>query len=303
MTMIHIKEIQELLDANSENVICKDFCLLPSKIASYIDTVAKCNEEYGYVLIGVEITANGYSVCGINTSVNFEGIFQNAVKQSIIKTEIEQQLCNINNKKIWAIKVKTCKLKNTKDEIKHILMNTIMKDIYVACIKLQGNSLYYSASEDQRNDYVRDIMETYGYNVKDQTRRGLSPTGKAAGELDIFIQDAGFPVTIIEALNLKSLDATYLDKHIDKIYDYDTAGNSFNVILSYVTASNFEDFCNKYINHIKGHIYPYPLTGIEENYCVDDNSYSDIKLMLTKHNRNGKETLLVHICVRIGKSD
>lgn len=303
MTMIDIKEIQELLDTNSDNVICKKFCLLPSKIASYIDTVAKCNEEYGYVLIGVEITTNGYCVCGINTSVNFAGIFQNAVKQSIMKTEIEQQLCSINNNKIWAIKVKACKLQHTKSEKKNMSMEDIMKDLYITCIKLQGNSLYYLASEDQRNDYVRDIMETFGHNVKDQTRRGLSPNGKAAGELDIFIQDAGFPVTIIEALNLKSLDTTYLDKHIDKIYDYDTAGNSFNVILSYVTVSNFEDFWNKYIDHIKVHIYPYLLTGIEENYYVDDNAYSDIKVMLTKHNRNGKETLLVHIGVRLGKSN
>lgn len=301
MTMIDIKEIQQLLNTNSDNVICKKFCLFPSEIASYIDTVAKCNEEYGYILIGVEITANGYSVCGTNTSVNFAGIFQNAVKQSIIKTEVEQQLCSFNNKKIWAIKVKTCKLQNTKSKKKNISMENIIKDIYVGCIKLQGNSLYYSASEDQRNDYVRDIMETCGYNVKDQTRRGLSPTGKAAGEIDIFIQDEGFPITIIEALNLKSLDATYLDKHIDKIYDYDTSGNYFNVILSYVTVKNFEEFCNKYIEHIKSHSYPYPITGIEENYCVDANTYSDSKMILTKHNRSGKETLLVHICVRIGK--
>lgn len=299
--MIDVKEIQKLLEINSDNIICKNFCLFPSEIASYIDTVAKCNREYGYILIGVEIISNGYSVRGINTSVNFTGIFQNAVKQSIMKTEIEQQLCSINNKKIWAIKVKTCRVQDTKSEKKNMTMDNIIKDLYVACIKLQGNSLYYLASEDQRNDYIRDIMETCGYNVKDQTRRGLSPTGKAAGELDIFIQDAGFPITIIEALNLKSLDTTYLDKHINKVYDYDTAGNYFNVILSYVTVNNFEDFCNKYINHIKVHIYPYPLTGVEENYYVNDNTYSDIKLILTKHNRNGKETLLVHICVSIEK--
>ncbi|WP_297425655.1 hypothetical protein [Clostridium sp.] len=299
--MIDVKEIQKLLEINSDNIMCKNFCLFPSEIASYIDTVAKCDGEYGYILIGVEIISNGYSVCGINTSVNFTAIFQNAVKQSIMKTEIEQQLCSINNKKIWAIKVRTCRVQHTKSEKKNMTMDNIIKDLYVACIKLQGNSLYYLASEDQRNDYIRDIMETCGYNVKDQTRRGLSSTGKAAGELDIFIQDAGFPVTIIEALNLKSLDTTYLDKHINKIYDYDTAGNYFNVVLSYVTVINFEEFCNKYIDHIKAHIYPYSLTGIEENYCVDDNTYSDIKVMLTKHNRNGKETLLVHICVSIGK--
>lgn len=300
MTMINVKEIEALLDVKADNVICKKFCLFPSEIALYIDTVARSRDEYGYILIGAESTNDGYSICGINTTVNFTGILENAKKQLDIKLDIEQQLCNFDNKKIWVIKVKTYESLDINSDVKNETMNNILRDLYLACIKLQGNSFYYDATEDQRNDFVRDIMETTGHQVKDQTRRGLSAAGKAAGELDIFIHASGFPITIIEALNLSSLDRAYLDKHIDKVYNYDTAGNYFNIILSYVKVSNFQDFCSKYLKHIKEHTYPFLMIEIDENCCISDNEYSDIKIMMTKHNRNGKDTFLYHICVRIG---
>ena len=50
------------------------------------------------------------------------------------------------------------------------------------------------------------------YDVIDQTRRGISSTEKCAGEVDILIEEDGSPVTIIEALNLDSLNTHYLDR-------------------------------------------------------------------------------------------
>lgn len=58
-------------------------------------------------------------------------------------------------------------------------------------------------------------------------------------------------MTIIEALNLDSLDTNYLDRHLDKVYRYDTVGNVFNIILAYVRVVNFSKFCEKYFEHIK----------------------------------------------------
>lgn len=180
-----------------------------------------------------------------------------------------------------------------------VKMNEMLKQLLSACVKLQANAIYYNATEDQRNDYIRDILDTAGYDVKDQTRRGLSPSGKAAGEVDILIKEHGFPITIIEALNLDSLNKAYLDKHIDKIYNYDTAGNKFNIMLSYVTASNFIDFCDKYFEHIKKHKYPFAIQVSENNIVVEKCSFSDIKVMKTIHNRNGCETVLYHVCIWI----
>ncbi len=175
----------------------------------------------------------------------------------------------------------------------------IIKDLVSACIKLQANSIYYGASENQRNDFIRDLMETAGYDVKDQTRRGTSLSGKEAGEIDILIKEEQLPITIVEALNLSSMNTTYLNGHINKIYNYDTAGNEFNVLLVYVTANDFHAFCSKYIRHIREFSYPYPKITVED--ITEDFPYSDIVIFKTVLNRNNRETELYHICILLEK--
>ena len=178
---------------------------------------------------------------------------------------------------------------------------TILHDLLSACVKLQSNSTYYAISENQRNDYIRDLLKMAKYDVIDQTRRGVSTGGKCAGEVDILIEEEGMPVTIIEALNLDSLNTSYLDMHIDKIFNYDTVGNMFNIVLSYVSVSDFSKFCEKYFKHIEEHQYFYPVISVDDSFETEDFSYSDIRVMQTVHNRNGCETALYHVCVLIGK--
>lgn len=147
---------------------------------------------------------------------------------------------------------------------------------------------------------LREVQSYKEVNdVIDQTRRGISSTEKCAGEVDILIEEDGSPVTIIEALNLDSLNTHYLDRHIDKIYRYDTVGNMFNIILSYVSVSNFSKFCEKYFKHIKEHQYLYPLLSADDSFRVENFPYSDIRVMKTVHNRNGCDTVLYHVCVLI----
>lgn len=67
------------------------------------------------------------------------------------------------------------------------LTNDIVKDVILVCAKLISNEIYYDASEDRRNTYVRDLLDEKGYVVRDQTRHGLSPQGKDAGKVDISI--------------------------------------------------------------------------------------------------------------------
>lgn len=253
-----------------------------------------------------------YSITDEWTQIlNKSGSFPTIYNFFIPTGQLKQIICSIQNKILcwtieleknnYAIKENNMNLCNrtipnaSQDGTK---VNKIMKDLLSACVKLQANSLYYDATEDQRNDYIRDILDAAGYNVKDQTRRGLSSSGKAAGEIDILIQEKDFPVTIIEALNLDSLNTTYLDRHIDKIYKYDASGNKFNIILLYVTVGNFLSFCSKYSKYIKEYSYPFEMILMEENVAFD-NIYSNIKVMKTVHNRNGSETVLYHICVLI----
>ena len=176
---------------------------------------------------------------------------------------------------------------------------TILYDLLSACVKLQSNSMYFAISENQRNDFIRDLLKMAKYDVIDQTRRGISSVGKCAGEVDILIEEDGLPITIIEALNLDSLNTHYLDMHIDKIYRYDTVGHMFNIILSYVSVSDFSKFCEKYFKHIKEHQYFYPLLSADDSFWVENFPYSDIRVMKTVHNRNGCDTVLYHVCVLI----
>ncbi|AHN24417.1 hypothetical protein [Lysinibacillus varians] len=123
--------------------------------------------------------------------------------------------------------------------------------------------------------------------MKDQTRRGSSAAGKSSGEVDIFVEKNGFPFTIIESLNLDSLNTSYLNAHLDKIYSYDTTGNNFNVCLSYVKVRDFGAFWEKYCTHVKKHKYPVMFISSDED--IDKNyPYTDKRFMITTHSRSGK---------------
>lgn len=292
-------ELEKIMELGDGDVICKQFCILPNQIAECINSVAYGSQEYGYVLIGVTKEGNNYCLCGIDKHINMNNVIQNALKQVKLKTEISHQICNIEGKDICVIKIKTCeKILRIGNEDSD-KMKEMLRELLSACVKLQANAIYYQATEDQRNDYIRDILDTAGYDVKDQTRHGLSSSGKAAGEVDILIKQNGFPLTIVEALNLDSLNTTYLDRHIDKIFNYDTAGNKFNIILSYVTVTDFVAFCEKYLQHIEKHNYPFEMLSIDGNVVIDNISYSDIKIIKAVHNRNNCETVLYHVCILI----
>ena len=191
--------------------------------------------------------------------------------------------------------------KETRTEEDHF-SEKIFDDLLAACLKLQRNVTFSHTSEDQRNDFIRDILETSGYSsgyeVRDQTRQGKSATGKNSGEVDLLVYRKGRPISVIEALNLTSLDSAYLSKHIDKIFTYDTAGNRINYILSYVTITDFSGFWDKYINFVTNYKYPFPLKNIDTQ--VQDNyNYSDLRYLITSHNQNGYHTMLYHICVKM----
>ena len=85
-----------------------------------------------------------------------------------------------------------------------------------------------SSSENTINDYFRDMLSFKGYNeVKDQTRHGISASGKDAAEVDILLTKAGREIAIFEGLKLDSVSTVYIDAHIDKaIVNYNALGTA-----------------------------------------------------------------------------
>ncbi len=177
----------------------------------------------------------------------------------------------------------------------------LLNCIITSCIKLQGNKIYLQASEDERNTYISNLLEALGFKNKDQTRWGRSNAGVSSGEIDIqIIDNNGTPFSIIEALNLDSLNKSYLNLHLDKIFGYDTTGLKYNFILSYVIVKDFEAFWIKYIEHIKNHSFEYPISDFNTK-VGDEFEYANIRIGLSTHIRSGKNVGLYHICVNLDK--
>jgi hypothetical protein len=108
------------------------------------------------------------------------------------------------------------------------------------------------------------------------------------------VDEEGIAFSVVEGLILDSLNTSYLNLHLDKIFKYDTTGLEYNFIISYVCVSDFSSFWNKYCDHIKMHEFQYPLQ--EFNKDVYRENYAEIKTGLSSHLRSGNIVYLYHIC-------
>lgn len=301
---MNINEI--LKNTNQDNIIFKEYGIRPSEIAFSIAAVSNTDYDMGYIIIGAKYDKGNLTVNGISRSIHMSNIIEAAIKQLNCKPKTSYSMESLNGSNICVIQVESSNKMVTlgSDSSSRSITSvsaeemTFIDKLFLACVKLQRNPLFNDASEDQRNDFIRDILETSGYQVKDQTRQGLSGTGVSTGEVDLLVQNNELPLCIVEALNLSSLNKNYLNLHLDKLYNYDTSGNKFNVILSYVSIGDFGVFWDRYRTHIKNHLFPYQLIECDET-MLGSHNYTDIKYFRTIHDRNGSKTHLWHICVVI----
>lgn len=244
--MIDFNEVQTLLDSNKfEKVICRNFDMKPRNLAYYIAQLSNLDYDYGYYINGVERVGGKYIVNGIDHNLDISKSLEVALTylDNVPNIEVGTFTLRGNNilllkvyktERFTAIKIESC----ISEEI-----NKYLEDVLYSCIQLQSLALYSEAKENERNDFIAKILESKGYIIKDQTRRGKSNSGKDAGEVDIYIQNKnGFPFSIIEALNLKNFNTDYIDTHIDKINKYDTTGNTVNLCLTYANIVDFDAF-------------------------------------------------------------
>lgn len=300
--MIDITDVEKVLNSEPDgNTICYEYELRPTIIVSDIKKLANITDHYGYILNGVVNVNNRYIVKGLSNGYIIKSTVQKALEMLTVQPKVEYDSVVINGKTIYVMKVYRISEGTSllSDELESEPIRKFIDAFYKICVKLQGNSKFIDASEDERNDYIRDMLDRDAeYVIKDQTRRGLSASGALSGEIDILVEKDNFPFTVIEALILKSLNKDYLGKHLDKIYSYDTTGNLFNVCLVYAECKEFASFWEKYCNFVKQYEYPYPL--ITSNESIDQEYIgSEIRIMTTTHNRSGKLTRLYHICVKI----
>ncbi len=133
--------------------------------------------------------------------------------------EAEYENVDISGRNVFVIKLKNSNKALSMNFTKDLgSQEAFVKNLVLACFNLQARKHYSDANEDERNDYIGDILGAIGYTIKDQTRRGSSSSGKDSGELDIFVSKDGLPFTVIEAMNLDSLSTSNINKHLDKIF-------------------------------------------------------------------------------------
>lgn len=133
----------------------------------------------------------------------------------------------------------------------------LFSDIRSSCQKLQNRKIYYDASEDQRTDYLMDMLSN-DYFVSPQYRGGISAGGIQSGELDLDIRlDPADAWTALEALNLKGSSSSqieYWDAHLKKLLDnYNEVGRAFLFHVSYVSCQKdkFHTICNGLYEHLR----------------------------------------------------
>lgn len=134
----------------------------------------------------------------------------------------------------------------------------VLSDLIKVGERLCSNPTYNGySSENSINDFFRDTLSLMGYNeVKDQTRHGISNSGKDAGEVDILITKDGNEVAIYEGLKLSSVSTSYIDEHIEKsIVNYNALGTA-TFIVAYVSTSDYENFFNRYFEHLQSVQFP-----------------------------------------------
>jgi len=178
------------------------------------------------------------------------------------------------------------------------LQNSLVKDILNACYKMQENKKFWNEDEDTRTKQILDILSSK-YQTTEQSIYGESSTGIKSGNVDGVIIHNNSEI-FVEALNLDSINKSEIEKHIHKLENkYDSKGlyNKFIIIYCNINDYSFESFYNKYIEHISSFNFIYK----KENISELKTEYTNSKLILTNHNREGKIINLYHILLKMPK--
>ncbi len=161
--------------------------------------------------------------------------------------------------------------------------------------------------EDLVNDDIVDLLRTKGHNISDQTRSGISGSGKGAGELDIMIRMSnGIPVTIIECFRLESCgskNVVVADHLIKLLSKYDTHELKRKFIVVFGEAERFDNLWINYSEYIKNldsnYEYgdKYPLSGF--SIRDDLHSFANMKVGISRHENNGETVEVVHLMLNM----
>ena len=159
--MIDITDVQKVQnDEPNENTICYEYELRPTIIVSDIKKLANISDDYGYIFNGVLKTTDRYIIKGLSNGYIIKNTVEKALELLTVKPDIESGSVILNGKTIYVMKVFRINEGTSllSDELESEPIKKFIDNLYKICVKLQGNSKYIDASEDECNDYIRDIQ-------------------------------------------------------------------------------------------------------------------------------------------------
>ncbi|MBK6608039.1 MAG: hypothetical protein IPQ05_21540 [Leptospiraceae bacterium] len=203
--------------------------------------------------------------------------------QNVFATNIENLVLNQNNKK-----------EDTKD---------LVKDLLFACSELQSKKGFHKESENSYNDFIGSILKAKSYQVNLESRKGATLKTGNPGEIDIeILKEDNSSLAICEGMILPSLNEQYIKDHILKVFTYDANGLFQNFIIAYINVVNYGEFVRKYKDLVLRIDYQYPLINAEvKDVSSDYNTGTDMNILRTLFNRNGKEVNLYHLLVSMNR--
>ena len=162
---------------------------------------------------------------------------------------------------------------------------------------MQRNGSNKEKSEDEINDSLRSLLNMK-FIVLDQTRQGMSESGKGKGEVDFLLNsDNNMPIAIMEALKANSLNKEYIDAHIDKVLTkYDPLGCLHVFLLIYYNGKNLDSFWTRYIKHMYNYAFPYEK---ETEITQVKTGYAEIKQANIGLNRKGSHVVFYSFVIQI----
>lgn len=166
-----------------------------------------------------------------------------------------------------------------------LLANKVLLDLHEAIGQLLNNhSINYSKSENEINDYLRDLLIARGYHeAADQTRHGDSLNEKDAGMVDLLLRKNGKESVLIEALKLECINQKYISDHIVKAtMNYNPLGTS-TIILAYVKTENLINFWRRYVDYLRNYDFNMEIAKAFEELTAPNASAKEGYIVLKKN--------------------
>lgn len=159
-------------------------------------------------------------------------------------------------------------------------------------------------TEDDLNDLLREYLLAKEYEVKDQTREGISTSGKNAGELDIIVEHNSSMFAILEAMKLNQTNREYTLTHYKKmLVNYNPLDVKRLFLITYYDGKKFDLWWDSYTTFVESIEYttlnPEAENTTFTNSEIVDTKFGNVRKMLHHGLANGEQFSIIHYAVKL----